>query len=367
MLKLSDFDHLRSEKMITFKEETIHWDGAVFKFTIISYMIQTPDLWKLPLAKECRGITFNTDTGELVSMPFEKFFNVGENEETQRHNLPTSKPIITDKRDGSMVTPVLLTHPETGEQKVVFKTKKSFYSEVAIEANKHAPQAIKDSCIWLLQMAATPIFEFTHPDWKIVIDYGEGPTWRLIAIRDNYDGAYDFINTEWLSNTFSIESVDKYNFKDINELDPEHTEGVEGWVLYWPEENLRVKLKTKWYLDRHHANTELRERDVVKMILDETIDDMKSFLTTLGKDLSPIERLERAVSSCVVEIQQEVEKRYEEVKHLDRKDVAVQNKGWKYFGLLMKMYSGGEPDYKGFFAKENLQRYSLKTVYSNFV
>ncbi len=37
------------------------------------------------LRRECRGIIFDTATGEILRRPFHKFFNVNEREETQDH------------------------------------------------------------------------------------------------------------------------------------------------------------------------------------------------------------------------------------------------------------------------------------------
>ena len=94
---LAMLDRLRDEKMIKFKEEFVGGKSV----TIVSYMVASPDLWKLPNAIEARGITYDTATGDCICAPFHKFFNVGENE----HVLPGVLPFpsitsVLEKRDG---------------------------------------------------------------------------------------------------------------------------------------------------------------------------------------------------------------------------------------------------------------------------
>jgi tRNA splicing ligase len=102
---ISALDHLRDNKMIAFKTESVAGKDVI----IVSYMIGNKELWDDPLARECRGITFDAETGDCICTPFEKFFNVGEREETQEHVLPWNNiKHVYEKRDGSMLTPVLI-------------------------------------------------------------------------------------------------------------------------------------------------------------------------------------------------------------------------------------------------------------------
>lgn len=115
-----------------------------------------------------------------------------------------------------------------------------------------------------------------------------------------------------------------------------------------------VKLKTKWYMDRHHAMTFLRIRDIARMVVDETLDDLKAKLVGDGIDIAQINEIEEKVVREIDYIIERVEMTYDANKHLDRKDFAILLKGHPLFGLLMQKFSGKEPDYKGFFAKTKL-------------
>jgi T4 RnlA family RNA ligase len=365
--KLSNLDHLREYEMIKFKEETLLGK----KFTIVSYMIASPGLWKVPQALECRGITYN-EAGECCSVGFEKFFNVGENEENQEHNLLNNAfAVVMDKRDGSMITPILIN------DEVFFKTKKSFYSDVAKNANKNSTIEVEALSHYLLKRGLCPIFEYTDRDNKIVIDYGEKPTWTLLAVRDMTTGGYcsphlvGKLCEEYGVNGIEVVSL---KFTDILATGREKT-GVEGWVLWFIRDQgskpdlrvgKRVKLKTQWYLNLHRVNTELRERDVVEMILDETIDDIKSAVTAAGHKLDPIEGLEMQVAQVISDLKHGVDLYVKEWGHLDRKEFAVKFKHEQFFALLMRAYIGQEPNYIEYFRKHYLPDYSLRTMYSDF-
>lgn len=60
-----------------------------------------PDGWTMPL-RLCRGIVFDLD-GNLVALPFRKFFNLGENQETMPDALPRGYPFdASRKMDGHL-------------------------------------------------------------------------------------------------------------------------------------------------------------------------------------------------------------------------------------------------------------------------
>ena len=110
-MKLAQLNHLRDDSRIMFKEEKVN----AKKFTIVSHVAADAELWKLPLAKEVCGITFN-EQGDCVCRPFEKFFNVNETDDTRISKLDFDGAILTKKYDGIMITPVLVGDIVTGKQ-----------------------------------------------------------------------------------------------------------------------------------------------------------------------------------------------------------------------------------------------------------
>jgi RNA ligase len=53
------------------------------------------------MVRECRGLIFNAETGEVISRRLHKFFNIGELPETQAEKVDITRPhIILEKMDG---------------------------------------------------------------------------------------------------------------------------------------------------------------------------------------------------------------------------------------------------------------------------
>lgn len=360
-MNLKDFEHLKSYPEVKFKEETV---GGV-DLVIPVYMVADNEFWKIPMALECRGHAFRKDTGELVSMAFHKFFNLNEKEDYLEKNVFDGDRMfeVLEKRDGSMITAVLI------DDKVYFKTKKSFYSDVAILANELATENVLNVTEDLLKSNFSPIWEFTHPDWKIVVDYGNKPTWRLLAVRCMRDGTYwDWQQIRELCSLYRVECITKVDIKNIDMLkdNVKNMVGQEGYVVAF-EDGFRVKMKCDWYNLRHHINTDLRERDVVKMCLEEKLDDIMPCIYEAGYDPELVFTIQRRFVQEMVSIVEATAGMARLIGDCStRKDAALLYSKDEFFGLGMKLYEGKEPDYKKFWKNKYLDSYELKTVYTDF-
>jgi RNA ligase len=348
-------------------------------FIVGCYMISKEDTFDNDWARECRGITFNQE-GQVVSRPLHKFFNVNEREETRFENIDWRYVTrIMNKLDGSMISTVYVGEGNSPFEGNTFdiKSKKAFDSPVCISAREYIQQKdnIKNLC-YFYAGTHTLVFEYTSPQERIVIAYPE-PKLTLLHMRSNDTGEYvkypvlkhiadefgvDLVSNDdtMLSEINSSENVQQYLLDKVA-----HTEGIEGWVFQLNTGEM-FKLKTKWYMDRHHAFTALRERDIAKLVVDESIDDLKSKLVSDGIDIGEILDIEQGVVSRINGIQQAVATLYEANKHLDRKSLALSLKGNVYFGMVMALYSGKNVDYKEFFKKYYLdEEYSLRSLKMN--
>lgn len=275
---------LESDQTVRFKEETV--DGQ--EFVIVSYMVANDDLWSRQYGQEARGITFDKVSGECVSRPFHKFFNVGEKMFTQPKFLTMQNWTAYPKIDGSMITPVLVNG------KVRVKTKKSFYSNVAREAQANLDPATEHQMYAFLISGWTPIYEYTSPTTKIVIEH-DVPQFRLLAARNTWTGKY--LTPDELRHYSNAIKPDyfKANIEGLLNY-AKHLEDVEGWVLVGDDGFSRVKIKTDWY-NRLHRVLDLRVRDVVEWIRDEKLDDMIPNLIEMGVDMEVIKGIEDRVVS----------------------------------------------------------------------
>lgn len=363
LYNLSQFkDAFGSNPNVRFVEQIV--DGV--SFTIISYMVSDDELWKAPLGIETRGITFNTETGELVSLPFEKFFNVNEKEHTQSHIVEywmrKDIPYIATKMDGSMITPVLVG------DKVFLKTKKSFFSDVAILAQESMTTSVEALCRYFLTEGFTPIFEFTHPDNRVVVDYGDSAQFTLIAARNMNNGEY--IGQEALdyhASTFGLKRPKWFICHDLNELTDkvDSHEGEEGWVIYVAGN--RYKVKTKWYIDRHRL-IDVRERDIAEYCLDETLDDLIPNLIAGGADMSAIRKIEHNVASALAHFAYEIDvlsERAREIPEGKERAEWVNSKAGELAGFVFRCALGNPLDetrLREWYRKKYIKDYSLRSV-----
>ena len=333
-------------------------------YTVASYYILDSKVFDNPYARECRGITFDKH-GKLVSRPFHKFFNLGEKEATLEQNLDwSSVECVMDKRDGSMISPVLF---EDGT--VRFKTKRTYTSDEAKHANENfgpdSPQYKLSK--HLCELNCTPIFELTSPANRIVVAYKE-TSLTLLAIRNNEDGQYwsrgqlEAIAMQWYVPVVELNLwTNIADYKDkMNTLT-----AFEGFVIQFLNGEM-IKMKTLWYMSLHRNVTFTTEKNVVEMIFDETLDDFKSYCTTVEDfDLfNKVVDLESRVNKTLSEIIEEVTNTVANcgIEAGCFKEFALTFNTHPLFWLLMMKFKGQEPAYAKYFLTNHLHEYSRECI-----
>lgn len=337
----------------------------------VAYNISDRNTFKDPLACEARGITFDKETGNIIGRPLHKFFNLGEREDTLKNNVNFSDIFsIWDKIDGTMIS----LHRVNGNLAV--KTKKSFLSNEAKRAtqflSKPENQNILKFCNELVD-EFTPVFEFTDPENTIVISHKKMDV-VLLHVRHIKTGSYIPYNDPDLTAL-----VEKYNVKRLSPLNLKQTEkgtldidsvledlkvieGIEGYVMQFNDGRM-IKIKSDWYNAQHRAEAGLRERDVVKMFLDGTLDDVKGALKTDGYDITKLESIESNVLAELNKMETYITEKVELLKGLDMKSVALKINNEMpnnpLNGFVLISLRGKEPDLMTYFERNKLQDYSL--------
>ena len=146
--------------------------------------------------------------------------------------------------------------------------------------------------------------------------------------------------------------------EDLVELSKTITD-KEGWVIQF-EDDTFVKQKTDWYFKRHRLLTEQlnRENDVIKLILDDQIDDVVSQLGESEVDIAKkkwIENIQVAVNGYLSTKIESVElklKLYNDLKENTiikngtdkdyRKIFAIKYGKTKDFSIVMNILNGKE-------------------------
>jgi RNA ligase len=215
-------------------------------FTVVCAMIADNNTYSgehAVWARECRGITFDRE-GWIVSRGLHKFFNVGERIDTQAVDLPWHEVVRTmDKRDGSVINPVLV------DGEIQFKSKKSFQSDIAFLANKVASLSDRLFSEWCIKYGLTPTFELTSPGEvidgtfvkaRIVLKYDTSQL-TLLHIRDMVSGRYlarnEIVNIMTMSGIDDIHLVDEFEPMVWNDIKDKLAtlEGVEGYCIQFAD------------------------------------------------------------------------------------------------------------------------------------
>jgi RNA ligase len=258
-------------------------------YTVINYNVMMADTFDCKIRRELRGIIFDTESGDILRRPYHKFFNVNEREETQDHVVDLSQShAILEKLDGSMIAPFMIWPGE-----MVWGTKMG-----ATDVAKPVEQFVEDHpnysqfARFLIRRGYTPIFEWCSRKQRIVLDYKEDQL-ILTAIRDLTTGRY--MSWDLVTNTadlYFIPVVGKWEtgigmdnktmkgFIDyVRDL-----EDVEGFVVRFNDGHM-LKLKCDWYVQIHKAKEAiLQDRNIVELILDDKLDDVKAHLPQEDRD-----------------------------------------------------------------------------------
>lgn len=272
--------------------------------TVVNYVQMGPDMFPEVLSqdgpelamhhairRECRGLCFNKQ-GELVSRPLHKFWNAGERRETLLENIDLSKPhIILDKMDGSMIRPI----PTTGGT-YRLGTRMGI-TDVAQQAETYVANKpnINTFILGAIGAGYTPIFEWCSRQQRIVIDYPEDRL-VLIAVRHVLTGEYlTYQQMQELAGEYGLDLVRAYagTVESMQQLvnDTRALEDQEGYIIRWHDGHM-VKLKADSYVRIHRAKDNLiHEKGLIEMILDQKLDDVKSYLPI--EDLTRVETYER--------------------------------------------------------------------------
>lgn len=352
--------------------------------TVVCYMLQDEDTFRgehEEFYKECRGITFDTETGNIVSRTLHKFKNIGESEDTQPNLIPWDKiDRVMDKRDGSMITFV-----ELKDGMIVGKTKKTFTSAEAIAAtefiNRDAALNPRNTPMisWIRKWVSngyTPTFEWTSPKFPIVLLY-EKDELTLLQIRENSTGEYmdltkgpQFGVDDYELMPFPIvqNEIDKYSTDGVVDYEKIRymqltREGIEGIIVQTADGEM-WKAKTKWYCDLHHSVTFTRWRDVARTVLDDKSDDLKAAFAITGRDIQPIVEVENKIFAEIERVTNYCEQMAGNGKLLNRtaKDMALAHKDNEHFKYIMRTFHGQDINWLEWYLKKHIDSWSLEVI-----
>lgn len=233
------------------------------------------------LAKECRGKVIDLKTMSIVVYPFDKFFNLGEVEETKEDRIlylleQSEKIYITDKKDGSAI---IVTNVQGN---IIINTNGEF-SNIQVEL---ATKMFKEKYAYFyshIPEGYTFIFELIHPDNRIVLDYGEEKSLYLLAMRDlttlklkEYPELVLFAKEYGLNITESFEFTNLNEFILKTKIEVENIK--EGWVfrVITATEDIIFKLKFEEYFKLSRLKNIPSLKKVYSLLIGGSLDDALS-------------------------------------------------------------------------------------------
>ncbi|MFW6009087.1 MAG: RNA ligase [archaeon] len=331
----------------TFYENKHIVDG--YKVSTFNYRLSLYDDFINPIkekpeinAKELRGLTyvFNKD-GSLFKryLHLQKFWNLNQVVETEYKKLKDLKIVeVFDKVDGSLCSFIKLPNG-----KVVSKTQNCFDNEQTSVINElyKKNENLQKFCEFCFDRGYSVLFEYVSFYNRIVLEYDESKL-ILLRVRDENGNYLDLNKIE----TYDLEIAESEKIKSLEEFIEisETLKNKEGWVLTLKDgdEYIFVKIKTKWYCERHRLMENIeRENDIISLILSRQIDDV------LGQ-LNPDEDKKRIefINDIMKKVNKFIFSKTKEVNELaskyngSLKDFAISYSKDKNFHLAIKVVKG---------------------------
>lgn len=205
----------------------------------------------------CRGFIVNTETGEVVARPLTKFFN---HDQEGAPTLTLDTPVlVTEKMDGSMG--ILYQTPDGAW---AIATRGSFASEQALWATKFYNDNYSK---WVLDDSLTYIFEIIYPENRIVVDYGDKQGLVLLGVVEKETGRTQQPHKDDWCFGWPGEIVETHAYKTYGEvIASDQRSNKEGFVLWSPTQDWRVKIKHEEYVVLHRFMTQINERHVWELL-----------------------------------------------------------------------------------------------------
>lgn len=304
--------------------------------TIINYLVTLPDSF-VGIRENFRGVVFDDATGEIVSLPLHKFYNVNQKEHTQTHVIGDVVCLVFEKFDGTMC------HALRVGGKVVLASRMGWDTEQAVAATKLMNKlGLADEVGREIDAGRTPIFEFVGPNNPVVLHYAKDDLVYLWS-RDRRTGQYSrdaaLSSNREAGRSLTINAV----MEEVLRL-----EDKEGYVCVLPT-GLWAKAKSPWYLDRHRAFDMLMKPSyrIYEVALQGKLDDLIAQCADLYKP--KLEEILTEVGRDQIRLHREVQGEYDALlkcvppdatDHERRKAFAVAAKSSPSFSGLMTLYSG---------------------------
>lgn len=196
------------------------------------------------MTKMCRGLIADCN-GTVVARPFDKFFNLDEDQVCLPNGLNFT---ARDKMDGSLG--ILYKRPDG---LLALATRGSFTSDQAVAGTEMLYEAIVDNPKLVFKDNLTYLFEIIYPENRIVVDYKGQRKLVFLGARNIETGEIILPEKTDLLNLFESAAL-VYNYETPRN-------DAEGVVLYYAN-GYMCKVKYAEYVRLHRLITDVTARRV---------------------------------------------------------------------------------------------------------
>lgn len=221
------------------------------------------------VTRQCRGLVIDNHMN-VLARPWDKFKNYGQDPLDEK--LLDWPVDVTDKMDGSLGIWFAEndSYPSqdrnrTYQSDMYFQdrwhmvTKGSFISDQAVRGAEMMQRVRRNQHF---DSEWTYMFEIIYPDNRIVLDYGDRDELVLLGARNIETG---FVRAakdvyEWLG-----PKATTFPYKTLREaIEAPDRANAEGFVVYFPDFDYRIKIKQEDYMKLHREVTGLTSRKIWK-------------------------------------------------------------------------------------------------------
>lgn len=302
------------------------------------HIIDSPKMH--PIVIESRSLILDFYTFGVVSRKFDRFFNYGEVLEYY-HDFDLSRSVIMEKADGSLIG----VYHHNGKWHISTRgmafaegehVMGGTFRDKVLEAfgiNEEEFQSV----FAVFNKSLTFVFEYISPENRIVTKY-EKPEMVLLSVNDgekewDYETIYYNLVAYGVKNIRKVKTYQASDIDAVVALANSLPDLQEGFVIYDPVSNKRMKVKSYLYVVAHsiRGNDPLPTKKNLLRLL---------FTGELGEFCAYFPEW----SEKALDIQREVDDAYRELaiawdkyKHLEsQKDFALSIKDVPYNGILFQ-------------------------------
>ena len=305
-----------------------------------------------PIVCECRGLILDIETLEVVSMPFYRFFNYGEEGTKDFFETDADKIYCLQKLDGSLIQLFWYEKAQRwlmSTSGTIEGTGQVGFCNITFRNLFDLTVKQYDNFYEKLDKTYTYIFELTAPENKVVTAYHKRDLTLLSCRYKLGERIAECIGIDCLAKYLGVNYPKYHKFTTVDELlgtvnTLKNLEEGFVCVKYVPVNGVsvdcwqRVKVKSPDYLAAAH----IRESSasslwrVLKLVVS---GDEQEFLIYFPEFTKTINNIKKVYEKYYTSINVDIEKA-QTMKHLDRKAFATFAKTTVNLGLMFLVYDG---------------------------